>query len=294
MNQGIKNRSKEKMQRVSRKNPCPVCDKPDWCLVAEDGSAAICQCIQEGSVKSCADAGWLHVLSNRHNEHNGHGKSRFTISPSEKAKDLGQLSWQYQQQLTDKKLNWLSVKLGIFAKSLKRLRVGWDGEAYTFPMSNAESQIIGIRRRFPDGRKLSLTGSKTGLFIPADLSPEGLFLICEGSTDTAAALDLGFAAIGRPNCNSCVDMTARFGKGRKIVIIGDNDPPKEDGRQPGKDGAEKLAGKLLLHCSSVKIIYPPDGIKDLRQWLRAGLTRGQLQQIIDKTTELQIKIRTQV
>ena len=129
------------------------------------------------------------------------------------------------------------------------------------------------------------------MFIPADLPSEGLLLICEGPTDCAAALDLGFAAIGRPNCSSCVDMTVKFCKGRsEIIIIGDNDPPKEDGRRPGKKGAEKLAGKLLLHCSSVKIIYPPDKTKDLRQWLRAGLTSGQLQQIIDKTEVIQIAI----
>jgi len=97
------------------------------------------------------------------------------------------------------------------------------------------------------------------------------------------AIDLGFDAIGRPNCNSCVDMTARFVKGREVVIIGDND-------EVGKTGAEKLAGKLLLHCSSVKVIYPPGKTKDLRQWLQAGLTSGQLQQIIEKEKELQIKI----
>ena len=52
----------DKMQRVSRKYPCPVCDKPDWCLVAKDGSAAICARISEGSVKQYGDAGWLHFL----------------------------------------------------------------------------------------------------------------------------------------------------------------------------------------------------------------------------------------
>ncbi len=33
---------KEKLQHVGRENPCPVCGKPDWCLAAADGSAAIC------------------------------------------------------------------------------------------------------------------------------------------------------------------------------------------------------------------------------------------------------------
>ena len=58
--------------------PCPVCGKPDWCLVAEDGSAAICARIEEGSVKRCGDAGWLHILrENGYNRHNGHNRHRY-------------------------------------------------------------------------------------------------------------------------------------------------------------------------------------------------------------------------
>ena len=53
----------EPMTHVSKKDPCPVCGKPDWCLVAADGSAAICQRIEQGSRKHCGEAGWLHILS---------------------------------------------------------------------------------------------------------------------------------------------------------------------------------------------------------------------------------------
>jgi len=283
---------REKMQRVSRKTPCPVCGKPDWCLVAPDGSAAICQRVQEGSVKRCGDAGWLHILIERGANFQRPNKYSGRISIDfGKKKDFGGLAKLCKQQLTESKLHQLSNQLKISTESLAKLSIGWDGKAYTFPMSNEQGRIIGIRRRFPNGSKVSLKGCTTGLFIPTDLSSEGLLLICEGPTDTAAALDLGFTAIGRPNCNSCVDMTIEFCKGRsQIIIIGDNDPPKEGGRFPGKEGAEKLARKLLLHCSSVKVIYPPDKAKDLRQWFRAGLTSGQLQQIIEKEKELQIKI----
>jgi len=152
-------------------------------------------------------------------------------------------------------------------------------------MSEAEGKIIGIRRRFPNGRKVSLTGSKTGLFIPADLPPEGLLLICEGTTDTAAALDLGFNAIGRPNCNSLVKMTASAVKGyREIVIVADNDTA-------GKTGAEKLANYLAVRCRNVKIVCPPEGIKDLRQWLQVGLTTAYLKQIIEETGNANVQIK---
>jgi len=277
----------EKMQRVSKQNPCPVCGKPDWCLIAEDGSAAICQRITEGSAKRCGDAGWLHILEDRHNGHRLRVNRRRVMKSvsigGEQSRDFRQLAKQYQEQLMTKQLDVLTDSLGVSVESLKRLNIGWDGKAYTFPMSNDFGKIIGIRRRFPSGRKVSIKGSKTGLFIPRGLSTDGFLLVCEGPTDTAAALDLGFSAIGRPNCNSKVEMTANLVKGRIVVIVGDND-------KVGHTGSERLARILSLFCPSVKIVYPPGGTKDLRQWLKAGLSKEILQELINKTKPIEIRI----
>jgi len=277
---------REKMQRVSRKSPCPVCGKPDWCLVSPDGSAAICQRVQEGSIKRCGDAGWLHILIERDTKFQKASKysSRISIDFG-KQKDFSDLARLYKQQLTEEKLQQLSKQLKISAESLIKLNIGWDGRAYTFPMSDTKGRITGIRRRFPNGRKVSFTGSRSGLFIPANLSPEGLLLICEGTTDTAAALDLGFSAIGRPNCNSLVKMTASAVKSYKeIVIVADND-------SAGIAGAEKLANYLTVRCRKIKVIHPPEGIKDLRQWLQRGLTTACLKKIIEDTDNAKIQIR---
>lgn len=274
-----------KMMRVSKNRLCPVCSKPDWCLVAEDKSAAICARIEPGSVKKCGDAGWLHILSERDTKRKQYSSRGVAISNDfGKNKDFGPLTKQFQERLTAEKLNSLSGSLGLSKESLQRLGIGWDGQAYTFPMSNDFGKIIGIRLRFPDGRKASVRGSKTGLFVPSDLPSNGLLLVCEGATDTAATLDLGFAAIGRPNCNSKIEMTAQAAKGRtEIVVIGDSD-------EAGKGGAKKLANTLTLCCPRVKVIYPPEEIKDLRQWLRAGLSKEILQQLIQKTEPINIRI----
>jgi hypothetical protein len=193
------------------------------------------------------------------------------------------LSKQYQDRISERQLRWLGASLGVPTESLTRLCVGFDGKAFTFPMQDENGKIIGIRRRYGDGNKRALTGSKNGLFIPTGLSKNKPLFITEGPTDCAAALDLGLDAIGRPNCDSKVPMTVAFARGREVVIICDNDVP-------GKDGAKRLARKLLLHCSSVKIICPPDEAKDLRQWLQAGLTSGQLQHIIDNTRHLTMEL----
>lgn len=274
-----------KMQRVSKRMPCPVCEKPDWCLVAEDGSAAICQRTQEGSVKRCGDAGWLHILRDglpKCSSQKVYSK-RLLDNSQGGNKCFEELAVKYQHQITSDLLETLSGFLGVTITSLKRLRAGWDEAAYTFPMSNHFGNVIGIHRRFPDGRKVSVTGSKAGLFLPAELA-EGMMFICEGPTDTAAALDLGFNAIGRPNCNSLIEMTAGTVRGRgEIVIIADND-------HAGRAGAGRLADILALHCNSVKIVCPPNGIKDLRQWLHTGLDRVVLFKAIDQVNPIEIKI----
>jgi len=275
-----------KMQRVSRKNPCPICHKIDWCLFAQDGSTAICQRVEEGSVKKCGYAGWLHILADEPMGHRRRSQRGFSVNLSNNRSDRDFMAsqQQYSRQMTSQQVNTLSQRLGVSSQSLKRLNVGWDGEAYTFPMSNAQGRIIGIRRRFPNGRKTSLTGSETGLFVPRGRAGSELLLICEGPTDAAVALDLGFDCIGRPNCNSKIDMIVEYCRRcSEIIIIGDND-------KAGRDGAERLADTLVLHCHSVKIIYPPDGIKDLRQWFRAGLTSEALQEIIDEIKIIEIEI----
>jgi 5S rRNA maturation endonuclease (ribonuclease M5) len=230
-------------------------------MYSEDGQVAICQRIEEGSKKRCGDAGFLHVLvpgampkhmPHRHN----------TIKP---VKDFTAESDQWRAAITDEQTDRLSTSLGVTAKSLRRLCVGFDGQAYTFPMRDEKRRIIGIRRRFEDGRKLSVKESTNALFIPEGLSKNGRLIICEGPTDCAAGLDMGFDAIGRPNCDSKIEMTTRFAEGRLVTIVADNDTP-------GIEGARKLARKLIRHCPEVKIIVPPAGIKDLRQWKQQDLS----------------------
>jgi hypothetical protein len=67
-------------------------------------------------------------------------------------------------------------------------------------MMDVAGRVQGIRLRFSNGRKLAVRGGREGLFVPSGLAATNQLLICEGPTDTAALLDLGFAAVGRPSC----------------------------------------------------------------------------------------------
>lgn len=270
--------------RVTKRNPCPICKRPDWCLIARDGATAVCTRTISATPFGRGDAGYVHRLTD----------PIVIAQPIRKPPPTkSYLAWNsdallHEKYLTPDQMAFCSKELSVTQHSLWRLCMGWSSaaRAYTFPMSDGK-ECIGIRLRRPDGPKFAVTGSSNGLFIPRNLTGEGPLLIVEGPTDTAAMLDLSFDCIGRPSCSACVDMTVAYCEGRDVVIVGDYDEQKKrpDGTvyYPGQDGAEVLANALLGKARSVKLIYPPTGIKDSRAWKHAGATHNIVKAVIQST-----------
>ena len=102
-------------------------------------------------------------------------------------------------------------------------------------------------------------------------------LIVEGATDVAAALDIGLVAVGRPSSVGCLDKLTQLVVSRNVVVLGENDAGA------GKEGMEKAFGVLRPHAKQIAQLLPPDGIKDLRQWVGQGLTQEQLLGFIHTT-----------
>ena len=189
------------------------------------------------------------------------------------------LGWRLiaNQPLKPDRREKLARSLGVTVDSLSHLGVGWSKQywGWTFPMSSvrcdAVDMVRGIRLRKPDGRKLSVCGSREGLFIPRGLprSPD-LLLVCEGPTDTAALLDLGFSVAGRPSCTGGVPLLVELVQHKspsQVVIVADADTP-------GQRGAQSLAPALVVYAPDVRVITPPTGVKDARAWCRGGATHG--------------------
>lgn len=281
------------MLRVSRNRPCPVCGRGDWCLAAEDESACLCQRVQEGSRKRVGDAGWLHILRDDEKPVTRPRRRVAVIRPGEPAVDLGPLAASCGAAVNPEELQDLAESLGLTVEGLTRLRVGWaaDHRAWAFPMHGPDGRIRGIRLRTWAGRKFSVTGGREGLFLPVGLTWRVGLLVPEGPTDTAALLDLGFEAVGRPSCNGGVRLLCDLVKRTRppeVIVFADNDEPKgrPDGStwQPGQAGAEALASALRVYAPRVRVIAPPTGIKDARAWLQAGATREDVQGVIDAAT----------
>lgn len=96
-------------------------------------------------------------------------------------------------------------------------------------------------------------------------------IIIEGASDVLAAMELGFVAIGRPSAEGGVELLKGMPLvGKEIWIIGENDAGV------GKAGMEKTFLNIKKFSDNIYCIMPPEGIKDLRQWVKHGLTQEDL------------------
>ena len=242
--------------KFTKQSPCPACGHSDWLCRVGDRKYI---CMRVESSHAAKDGGWYHDF--------GNSKPRY-IPPSRPAppplKNASELmhGWQLMMKLED--YERLAKSLGVCPSSIMALDAAWAKEhaAWMFPMRDGEGEVIGIQVR--GETKKSITGSRLGLFIP-NLDPQPVAFLPEGASDTAALLTLGLYAIGRPSCNTGADhlkvALRRLGV-RKVVVVADNDEPKENGQRPGIAGALKLQQDLKMNS----VVWMPSGrIKDVRQ-----------------------------
>jgi hypothetical protein len=290
--------------RVSKRRRCPICGRADWCLLTEDGTAAICPRVE--SDRRAGDAGWLHRLAEDHawlhriadqpdwRPRKPHLSVAIMAMPSPKTAE--QASQYYQAAVTGGMLKDLSARLGLSVASLKRFQVGWCQlqRCTTWPMRDANGRVVGINRRYGDGKKMIFRGHCAGLYIPADLPQdlsriEGTLLVTEGATDAVAALDLGFWAVGRFSCSHGIELLVKLIsriKPARLVLVGDAD-------EPGRRGVESLASVLLAYVRQLKVVYPPQPHRDLRAWRQAGATCEDLVRAVDaaRLRRLAVEVR---
>ena len=175
--------ARAEMERVSLSRPCPVCKKPDWCLVAPDGQAAICSRVE--SPKRSGEAGWLHRLSE-------------SVPPTSQ-KQVAARDWQaeatnFAARLDDSRRSKLAAHLNLPSDSLAVLSLlgyssGTNQPFFTFPECDEHGIVIGLNRRFEDDSKRMMPGGRRGITLPTGWQDKpGQLLIVEGPTDTVALI----------------------------------------------------------------------------------------------------------
>ncbi len=141
--------------------------------------------------------------------------------------------------------------------------------------------------RDKDRARSSIYQKGSGPLLPSDKP----YLIVEGASDVLAAYDLGFVGIGKPNNISGHGLLGTLIKGKQVVILGENDGKKNTKGVwvwPGKEGMEITFNKIHSLCDAIKAM-PPTGIKDLRGWLKHGVTQEELLKYIDVNANTKVK-----
>ena len=184
----------------------------------------------------------------------------------------------------------LAALLGVSGASLDAIGVGWNAQerCWTFPERNHKGMIVGVKRRFRDGKKLSVTGGSTGLTFSADwYEADGPVFVVEGGSDVAAGLSLGLCVVGRPSNTGGIDYLEKLFRSvpeRLVIIVGERDekdratlPEMHDPKcmccgqcYPGKHGAIQSSIRLSKKLNRIlQWAFVSDGAKDLRGWLNA-------------------------
>lgn len=174
----------------------------------------------------------------------------------------------------------LAKELNVSIRSLDKWLVGYDGSSFTIPMFREdlpeykrEGGLCGIQRRFPNGSKRCVTGSRLGLMYPQKSIGDYYLFICEGFSDAISVWDLGLQSIARYNCWH-TEGIKEFLEGvldniERIIIVPDNNTV-------GMEGAEQLRDELegfyyydedRFEIESSITIFSFNGAIDVRKYI---------------------------
>jgi DNA primase len=209
-------------------------------------------------------------------------------APVEKIQTLNlkALTDRWESTTTREQYMDLAESLGVRVESVIYLGACWATayKAWAFPMRNVQGDVIGIRIRTKTGKKFAVTGSHGGLFYSdcVNRAEADEVWIPEGPTDTAAVMSVGLVAVGRPSCNSGLNLVRDYlikTRAKRVVIVSDNDVP-------GKKGAEALQEMLTVPS---KVWIPP--AKDVRQFILDGASKQTIQALTSGLQWEQPKLR---
>ena len=278
-------REKEKMTPVSKSAPCEVCGGDHKCSRG-DGGLLICG-RRDGPTPGFRHLGpskgdtQFHLF--RRDDGSDPPAAATARKPTPKPpRDWGATAKLYADRLTPETRAELAGRLGLPAgvsASLPlvgvsgRNRSGW---IVTFPECDAAGRVLGITQRIPEAGgkevKKMIAGGSRGLTIPSGWQDRpGPALLVEGASDTLALTAAGLPAIGRPSntggIEHLVGLLTGWPADRQIFVVGENDR-REVGLWPGREGAQRTAAELSVRLRRVVMVaMPPDGAKDVREWL---------------------------
>ena len=277
-----------KWRRVTHRCPCPVCGKDNWCAVSDDGNVVKCMRVHLGSFTEKEDTGGMAYYHNM--------KDDFVLPPVTVRKpkrsyhELYAIHLKAMENLHKAPMaleEGLARSLGMPRVALRSIGLGLlykadlehagadsrDDFVWSMPMRNAKGLIVGFRLRTTGGFKFALSGGTDGIFRSRNLLSYKTMYVLEGPTDTAAALLMGYHAVGRPNntggTQEIVDFAVEQGT-QNVMVVMDSDPETNPvARKQTLKGGNKLVFELTRMGICGKTYYI-NGAKDAREYWQAG------------------------
>ena len=157
------------------------------------------------------------------------------------------------------KLTYLQEKRGLTLATVKKNKLGWDGERLTIPIYDADHNLVNIRKYLPDakdvkGKMIGVAGHNGKRLMFLDVFKKGEpIILCEGEMDTLLARQLKFNATtvtsGAGNWEE--EWTPLF-KDEEVVLSYDND-------KQGQKGTSRVGKYLATTAKSVRAVAWPEG-----------------------------------
>lgn len=191
---------------VSAENPCPICNKPDWCRRTQDGKVVLCRRVEDGCTKVITDKSggtfYKHEFPDGQPDwdvskyQSSHATRTGCASPDRLhvayatlllELELSEQHWQdlkdrgYSEKLIDRR-GFRTLPKGdrtaLAARVKKKLRANLHSYGVTvFKEENMEELLLkvpGFYHKEVEGKKILTVGGKSGLLIP--VFDESLFL----------------------------------------------------------------------------------------------------------------------
>ena len=243
--------------RVSPQARCPVCGKDDWCVLSKDHRFTYCNRV---SSQYSTNLGFRHVNTDEQKAEFESGFTRPTYVPV--TTNFNVRAEFCYKVAKPAHMEALSEQLGLSRRALNLLRVGWwpSQNCWTFPLKIDRKVVVGLMRRYADGSKKLMAGSGIGLYLPLNFRRAPCrSLVTEGASDTGAAVDMGFNAVGRFNAAVGQEILKELLQYHVVTIVADNNK-----NGIGMYGAAALQHAIQPFTKDVRILTLPSTFSDLR------------------------------
>lgn len=184
-----------------------------------------------------------------------------------------------------KPLDYLLRKRRLTEATICEYEIGWDGAAFTFPIRNAQGELVNVvRRPLPteDPKYKGLyrrTRHNGGIQLYPNVPPDGPLLLCEGLLDALLGRQYGLPTVtSSQGVNTFLDEWLPLFEGRRVAVCFDVGAEKV---MVGRVRALSTAGAAEAWPVRLRLVLGRGG-KDLADYLTGGGTRQELLELIQR------------